>query len=117
MTSWSISPAEVRAVLEHVRLEAAGLDDTVRGIDTAIAGALDACADSPVIGEALAIFVENRAVELRLVDARIDDAVAGALTATVAYERGDEQMAAEQQAMAASVALGGRLESVARNGA
>lgn len=101
---WSIRAGEVETVLRAVVAEAQTLTDAVNAIEGHVASAVTGSADSPVVAEAISVFFENRRTALQAMGTRVNAAVTGAKEATGWYLQGDEEMAATQQALAATVA-------------
>lgn len=104
MSRWRITPQGVEDVLLKVSAVAQTLSGAVDGLPAKAESALAATGNSPVIGDALVGFFEHHRPTLEAVGNRIDSSVNGALLATQAYLAGDEEMAAQHQEAAASVA-------------
>jgi hypothetical protein len=58
-----------------------------------------------LVATALAEFVEGTADELQFIGTRVGKSVTGAVEATVAYQEGDLEMAAETQRLASGVVM------------
>lgn len=107
MTGWRISPDGVQGVLEGVVAVAGVLSSAVDDLSGATQEAVSGTADSAIIADALVGFFEAHKPTLESIGHRLESACTGAALATTAYLQGDEQMAAEQQAAALSLAPGG----------
>jgi hypothetical protein len=126
MTAWSIRPEGVSAVLTRVQTDAEALGAAVGGVvaaqeslnngsgATAAADAMANCrvaADAmlaPVAAAVMDLITSQEAVVVGI-SARIQACGLGAGQATMAYVRGDEEMAASTQSAAVSAAASGDL--------
>ena len=104
MTKWRIEPEGVQSVLTKVGTAAEVLGTAVENLpphaETVVAGT----ANSPIIADAIAGFFEFYKPTLTSIGNRINASVGGAAAATRWYLTGDEEMAAQQQAAAQTVA-------------
>jgi hypothetical protein len=104
MTQWHIEPDGVNTVLTNVGTAAELLGTAVEGLpahaETVVAGS----ANSPIIADAIAGFFEFYKPTLTSIGNRINASVGGAAAATRWYLTGDEEMAAQQQSAAQTVA-------------
>jgi isopentenyl diphosphate isomerase/L-lactate dehydrogenase-like FMN-dependent dehydrogenase len=102
MTSWSVQPSGVVAVLKDVDTSSTGLGEALNALSPALQAAVTAT-QSPAISDAVqAYFEQEEAPRIQAMSARIAAAASGVVTATEAYVNGDLQMAANAQS--ASVA-------------
>jgi len=102
MSGWRIDVAGVQGVLTRVGTVAQSLSAAVDGLTAQAEGALAGTAKCPIIADALSGFFEFEKPTLTAIGNRISASVGGAAAATKWYLQGDETMAAEQQAAAAS---------------
>ncbi|MFH8251276.1 DUF6507 family protein [Microbacterium sp. B2969] len=102
MTSWSIQPSGVVAVLTDVNTYATALGEALNGLSPALEGAVVAT-QSGAISEAIqSYFTLEEGPRIQGMNTRIGAAASGVVTATEAYVAGDLEMAANAQS--ASVA-------------
>ncbi|NMR21745.1 DUF6507 family protein [Cellulomonas fimi] len=104
MSRWSITPEGVESVLTKVGTVAQTLSGAAEGLPASAESALAATGDNPIIGDALLGFFTHHRPTLESIGNRVNASVGGAAAATQWYLRGDETMAAQQQAAAATVA-------------
>lgn len=124
MTSWSIQPDGVRTVLVSVQGDAENLGTAFGGIvgaqdelnaGSGATGAANAAANCQVAADAILAPVAVAVMDLinsqealvTAISARIQACGLGAGEATMAYLRGDEEMAASTQSAAVSAAASG----------
>lgn len=117
MSGWKITPEGVESVLLKVGTVAGTLSTAANGLPASAESALAGTAQCPIIGDALMGFFEHHGPTLQAIGDRINSSVTGAVGATEAYLLGDEEMAAEQQAAAVSVAGTGQVTAPATSGA
>jgi hypothetical protein len=103
MPRWDIDPAGVRAVVVRTAGAAEDLGREVGSLVHALAGAAGT-SGSGIVAQALNDFAAYHAPAVEAVRARTERALNGAVEATGAYLRGDEEMAARAQ----QAAVGGR---------
>jgi hypothetical protein len=102
MTSWSIQPSGVVAVLKDVNTYATALGEALNGLSPAMEAAVTA-SQSPAIAEAIqSYFTLEEGPRIEAMNTRIGAAASGVVQATEAYVAGDLEMAANAQS--ASVA-------------
>lgn len=102
MTSWSIQPSGVVAVLTDVNTYAEALGEALNSLGPAMEAAVTAT-QSAAIGEAVqSYFTVEESPRIQGMSTRIGAAASGVVTATEAYVAGDLEMAANAQS--ASVA-------------
>src|SRR5690606_10588358 len=101
---WKITPAGVETVLKNVSTIASTLAGAVDGLPASAESALAGTANCPIIADALLGFFTHHEPTLTAIGNRINASCGGAAAATQWYLTGDETMAAEQQAEAATVA-------------
>ena len=104
MSGWHIKPDEVETVLTTIGTVAGTLSGAVEGLPAKAEDAIAGTASSGIIADAVSGFFEHHSVTLESIGNRINAGVTGAAQATTAYLTGDEAMAAEHQASAATVA-------------
>ena len=105
MSSWSISPSGVQAVLADVQVSAGDLGTAAEGLATGHEELSGGVGDL-LVGVANAVFglIESQTTTLTSVVNRIESCGAGAAEATIAYVAGDEEMAANAQSAAVTAA-------------
>jgi hypothetical protein len=103
VTGWDIHPDGVQAVVTRVGTHTQTLSTAAKSFATNIQAAAQASGSS-VVANALNDFLTHRAAELTGLGTLIESAETGAVNATIAYLKGDEQMAANAQAAAAAAA-------------
>jgi hypothetical protein len=106
MSGWRIDVAGVQGVLTRVGVAAQSLTGAVDGLGAHAEGAVAGTASCPIIADALSGFFEFEKPTLTGIGTRISASVGGAAAATMSYVQGDQTMAAEQQAAAATAATG-----------
>ncbi|MCL2464982.1 MAG: DUF6507 family protein [Micrococcales bacterium] len=115
MSGWKLDPAGIQAVLSSVNDEAAGLGEDLSGTPDApvnrgelvLAGLRsEAVLLAPVINAVFAT-LESQSASVTSISNRINAGMFGVLNATIAYNRGNQEMAAEFQTAAASAAQTG----------
>ena len=104
MTKWRIEPAGVQSVLTQVGTAAETLGSAVEKLPTHAEAVIAGTAGSPIIADAISGFFEFHKPALTSIGNRINASVGGAAAATRWYLTGDEEMAAQQQAAAQTVA-------------
>ena len=104
MTGWQIEPKGVQDVLLAVGAAAEVMGSAVTALPTHAESVVAGTANSPIIADAISGFFEFFEPSLKSMGNRINASVGGASAATQWYLQGDEAMAAEQQAAAATVA-------------
>ncbi|WP_456844336.1 DUF6507 family protein [Cellulomonas sp. P5_C6] len=104
MSRWHIEPAGVQDVLTRVGSAAELLGSAVEQLPGHAESVVAGTASSPIIADALSGFFEFYKPTLTSIGNRINASVGGAAAATRWYLTGDEEMAAQQQAAAQSVA-------------
>lgn len=126
MTSWSISPDGVSAVLASVQTDAESFGTSLAPLGPAqdelntgssASAAMAASADCQPVGQfilaevaaATAGLIGSLEPRVTAISARIQACGLGAGEATMAYVRGDEEMAASTQAAAVAAASSGDL--------
>jgi hypothetical protein len=115
---WDISPPGVGTVVSNVGTVMSALQGIVEAFSGDVQGAATAAgtlapggASGPhkgqagLVAAALAEFMEGTADELMSVGVRVGRSVNGAVEATMAYQAGDIEMAAEVQRRAAGVVV------------
>ncbi|MFF5519063.1 DUF6507 family protein [Streptomyces coeruleorubidus] len=118
MPRWDITPNGVGAVVSHVGDVMKVLDDIVQAYSGDLEGAATAAGTlapggangehqgkTGLVAAALAEFIEGTADELQFIGVRVSKSVNGAVEATVAYQEGDLEMAAEVQNRAAGLVM------------
>jgi hypothetical protein len=118
MPRWDISPHGVGVVVSHVGDVMKVLDDIVQAYAGDVEGAATSAGtlapggasgehkgQAGLVAAALAEFMEGTADELQFVGTHIGKSVNGAVEATVAYQEGDLEMAAETQRRASGVVM------------
>lgn len=108
MTGWSISPSGVQGVLQRTQEKAESLSTALDGIEGHVTAAVTGSGESQLVGGTIGEFFENRSAALQSIGDRVGAGLTGASNAVGWYLRGDEEMAAEQQQLAASVAQDGQ---------
>ncbi|MGQ4383723.1 DUF6507 family protein [Streptomyces sp. SAS_270] len=115
MSKWDIDPAGVGVVTSRVGDVMTALDGITEAYGADLEGAAtsagtlssaDTGGKGPVaglVGSALVEFIEGTTSELQFIGARTGKSVNGAIEATLAYESGDLEMAAQVQHQAAGV--------------
>ncbi len=111
MTGWRLSPAGIQGVLDTVNAEAEGLVEFLSrtgiaaGCREAVTAGLgsEAAVLAPVL-QAVQASLDAQAGSARSISNRIDAGVLGVLNATMAYNQGNEEMAGQFQAAAATAA-------------
>lgn len=100
MTSWSIQPSGVVAVLQDVNTDAEALGSALNGLTPALEGAVTAT-QSPAIADAVqSFFTQSEGPRIQAMSERIRAASSGVVSATEAYVQGDLEMAANAQSAA-----------------
>lgn len=120
MPRWDISPSGVASVVSNVADVMKALDDIVQAYAGDVEGAAASAGtlapggasgehkgQTGLVAAALAEFIEGTADQLQLIGTRVGRSVNGAVEATVAYQEGDLEMAAESQRRAARLVLPG----------
>lgn len=118
MPRWDITPNGVGAVVSHVGDVMKALDDIVQAYSGDLEGAATSAGtlapggasgehkgQTGLVAAALAEFLEGTADELRFIGTRVGKSVNGAVEATVAYQEGDLEMAAEAQNRASGLVM------------
>ncbi len=118
MPRWDITPSGVGAVVSHVGDVMKVLDDIVQAYSGDLEGAATAAGtlapggasgeykgQTGLVAAALAEFIEGTADELQFIGVRVGKSVNGAVEATVAYQDGDLEMAAEAQHRASGLVM------------
>ncbi|WP_230885578.1 DUF6507 family protein [Streptomyces spinoverrucosus] len=116
MPGWDISPSGVGGVLSTVGDVMKVLDDIVQAYSGDLEGAATSAGtlapggasgehkgQAGLVAAALAEFIEGTTDELQFIGTRIGKSVTAAVQATVAYQQGDLEMAAEAQQRAAGL--------------
>ncbi|MFF8972496.1 DUF6507 family protein [Streptomyces sp. NPDC014995] len=116
MPGWDISPSGVGTVVSNVGDVMTVLNDIVKAYSDDIEGAATSAGtlapggasgahkgQTGLVAAALAEFMTGTAEELQFVGVRIGNSVNGAVEATVAYQEGDLEMAAELQRRASGL--------------
>ncbi|MDI9834453.1 DUF6507 family protein [Streptomyces sp. KAU_LT] len=116
MPRWDVSPSGVGSVVSNVGEVMRALDDIVQAYGKDMEGAATAAGtlapggasgehkgQTGLVAAALAEFIEGTATELQFIGARVGKTVSGAVDATVAYQEGDLEMAAEVQRRASGL--------------
>jgi hypothetical protein len=116
VSGWHIDPGKVETVLTTVGSVAGVLSGAVDGLQPKAEDAIAGTASSGIIADAVGGFFEHHSVTLQSIGNRINAGVTGAVQATNAYLAGDETMAAEHQAAAATVAGTGGVGQAGRPG-
>lgn len=101
MAAWDIDPAGVQRVLAATEGLATEFDGQVTALNAGMEGAMTQSGSDLVAG-ALADFGASQSRNIEFVFTRTGAAINGAAQATNAYVAGDEQMAVNAQAAAAS---------------
>jgi len=100
VTSWSIQPSGVVAVLQDVNVDAEALGAALNSLSPALESAVTAT-NSGAISEAVqAYFQQEEGPRIQGMSARIGAAAQGVVSATEAYVAGDMEMAANAQSAA-----------------
>ncbi|MEZ3161997.1 DUF6507 family protein [Microbacterium sp. BWT-B31] len=102
MTSWSIQPSGVVAVLTDVNTYAVALGEALNGLSPALEGAVVATQSAAISDAVQAYFTQKEGPRIQGMNTRIGAAASGVVKATEAYVAGDLEMAANAQS--ASVA-------------
>ncbi|MGU3408908.1 DUF6507 family protein [Microbacterium sp. M1A1_1b] len=97
---WRIEPAGVQAALTDTETAATNLSTAFDGLADAHADLTTAVGDDQAVAGAVAALIESHSALLTRVGNHITAGLAGAANATLAYYRGDEEMAATAQAAA-----------------
>ncbi|MFE7276722.1 DUF6507 family protein [Streptomyces sp. NPDC057623] len=118
MPRWDITPNGVGAVVSHVGDVMKVLDDIVQAYSGDLEGAATSAGtlapggasgehkgQTGLVAAALAEFMEGTADELQFIGVRVGKSVNGAVEATVAYQEGDLEMAAEVQNKASGLVM------------
>ncbi|MET9757591.1 DUF6507 family protein [Streptomyces sp. NPDC006372] len=116
MPAWDISPSGVQGVVSNVGDVMKVLDEIVQAYSDDVQGAATSAGtlapggaggehkgQTGLVAAALAEFMEGTADELKFIGERVGKSVNGAVEATVAYQNGDLEMAAEAQHRAAGL--------------
>ncbi|MEV0178411.1 DUF6507 family protein [Streptomyces sp. NPDC050625] len=116
MSGWDITPSGVGSVISHVGEVMSVLNDIVDAYSDDVEGAATSAGtlapggasgehkgQGGLVAAALAEFVEGTADELKFIGVRVGKSVNGAVEATLAYQDGDLEMAAEAQHRAGGV--------------
>lgn len=102
MTSWSIEPSGVVAVLHDVNSDAEALGEALNGLSPALEGAVTATQSAAIADAVQSYFTIQEGPRIEGMSARIGAAASGVVTATEAYVAGDLEMAANAQTAAYS---------------
>ncbi|MFE6364158.1 DUF6507 family protein [Streptomyces sp. NPDC057806] len=118
MPKWDVSPSGVASVVSNVGEVMKVLDDIVQAYAGDLEGAATAAGtlapggssgehkgQTGLVAAAIAEFIEGTADELKFVGTRVGKTVTGAVDATVAYQEGDLNMAAEVQRRASGLVM------------
>jgi len=116
VSGWQIDPGKVQTVLTSVGSVAGVLSGAVDGLQPKAEDAIAGTGSSGIIADAIGGFFEHHSVTLQSIGDRINAGVTSAVQATNAYLVGDETMAAEHQAAAATVAGTGGVGQPSRPG-
>ncbi|MDT9698698.1 DUF6507 family protein [Streptomyces sp. P17] len=116
MPRWDITPSGVGSVVSNVGDVMKVLDDIVQAYSGDLEGAATSAGtlapggasgehkgQTGLVAAALAEFIEGTADELQFIGVRIGKSVNGAVEATLAYQEGDLEMAAQLQHRAAGL--------------
>ena len=116
MAGWDISPVGVETVVSHVGEVMSVLNDIVQAYAGDVQGAAASAGtlapggasgankgQTGLVAAALAEFIEGTASELQFIGSRVGASVYGAQVATLAYQDGNVEMAAEVQRQAAGL--------------
>ena len=118
MPRWDVSPSGVGSVVSNVGEVMKVLDDIVQAYAGDLEGAATAAGtlapggasgehkgQTGLVAAAIAEFIEGTADELKFIGTRVGKTVNGAVDATVAYQEGDLDMAAEVQRRASGLVM------------
>ncbi|MER5548010.1 DUF6507 family protein [Streptomyces sp. NPDC001118] len=110
LKGWDISPSGVAGVVSRVGDVMNALEGMVEAYSTDVQGAATSAGtlapggasgehkgQAGLVAAALAEFVQGTADDVRFIGVRVGKSVGGAVEATMAYEAGDVEMAAETQ--------------------
>lgn len=100
MTSWSIQPSGVVAVLRDVNVDAEALGAALNSLSPALEGAVTATRSGAISEAVQAYFTQVEGPRIQGMSARIGAAASGVVSATEAYVTGDMEMAANAQSAA-----------------
>lgn len=102
MTSWSIQPSGVVAVLQDVNIDAEALGVALNALSPALEGAVTATQSGAISEAVQSYFTNEEGPRIQGMSARIGAAASGVVSATEAYVAGDLEMAANAQTAAYS---------------
>lgn len=102
MTSWSIQPSGVVAVLQDVNVDAEALGTALNGLTPALEGAVTATQSAAIADAVQSYFQIQEGPRIQGMSTRIGAASSGVVSATEAYVQGDLEMAANAQTAAHS---------------
>lgn len=97
MTTWSIQPSGVVAVLKDVNTYAESLGESLSALGPALEGAVNAAQSGAIADAIQSFFTLEEGPRIEGMNARIGAAASGVVTATEAYVAGDLEMAANAQ--------------------
>lgn len=100
MTSWSIQPEGVVAVLQNVNTDAEALGEALNGLNPALEGAVVATQSGAISEAVQSYFTVEEGPRIQGMSNRISASASGVVSATEAYIAGDLEMAANAQASA-----------------
>jgi hypothetical protein len=100
MTSWSIQPSGVVAVLQDVNVDAEALGTALNGLSPALEGAVTASQSGAIAEAVQSYFQIQEGPRIQGMSTRIGAAASGVVSATEAYVNGDLEMAANAQTAA-----------------
>lgn len=100
MTSWSIQPSGVVAVLKDVNVDAEALGAALQSLGPALEGAVTATQSGAISEAVQSYFQQEESPRIQGMSARIGAAAQGVVSATEAYVAGDMEMAANAQTAA-----------------
>jgi acetate kinase len=103
MTSWSIQPEGVVAVLQDVNIDAEALGAALNGLSPALEGAVTATQSGAISEAVQSYFSTEEGPRIQGMSDRITASTSGVVSATEAYIAGDMEMAANAQTAAYSV--------------
>jgi hypothetical protein len=113
---WSLDPEAVRRVLQVTQKVGEEFADALREPGVHVEAVLEGSAGAPPVADALAGFFERRERQVRGMPERVQAGITGAASALAWYVRGDEEMAAQQQALTRRAASSGDLTSFEQPG-
>ncbi|MGP3533808.1 DUF6507 family protein [Microbacterium sp. RD1] len=100
MTSWSIQPSGVVAVLQDVNVDAEALGTALNGLTPALEGGVTATQSAAIADAVQSYFQQLEGPRIQGMSTRIGAAASGVVEATQAYVNGDLEMAANAQTAA-----------------